>query len=253
MNQCSISTPKGSVFHRWTLLEDAPSLGSRVLCQCECGTKRRVIVGQIRSKRGRSKSCGCLGRELKTLTREQFLNRFWSHVDKKNDDECWNWTAGFGDGYGCMNGAKRHTGENKSHRISFVLDAGRPIKDGMMILHSCDNPACVNPHHLREGTHEDNMRDKAERERGKGKQGPRQFTEKHLKALRKSFKTRTNTFKGNEYQAKRYKVTHPNGKIEIITNLAKFCRENNLDLTTARNVARGRYKCKLGYKFEHQD
>jgi hypothetical protein len=29
----------------------------------------------------------------------------------------------------------------------------------MVVQHSCDNPACVNPHHLRVGTQHDNVHD----------------------------------------------------------------------------------------------
>jgi len=37
----------------------------------------------------------------------------------------------------------------------------------MMVLHSCDNPPCVNPGHLRIGTSTDNAADRAERRRGR--------------------------------------------------------------------------------------
>lgn len=37
--------------------------------------------------------------------------------------------------------------------------------DGRFALHSCDNPPCVNPAHLRWGSHADNMTDAADRGR----------------------------------------------------------------------------------------
>lgn len=55
----------------------------------------------------------------------------------------------------------------KMHRLAFVgynVDRLKEI-EGILIRHTCDNPACVNPEHLIAGTSADNMRDKVERNR----------------------------------------------------------------------------------------
>ena len=46
----------------------------------------------------------------------------------------------------------------RAHRIAFELRHG-PITAGMVILHTCDNPSCVNPDHLSMGTQLANVRD----------------------------------------------------------------------------------------------
>lgn len=59
----------------------------------------------------------------------------------------------------------RHpSGENKVHRISWVLQNGT-IPASKKILHSCDNRRCVNPFHLSVGTQADNVADMMERGR----------------------------------------------------------------------------------------
>jgi hypothetical protein len=88
------------------------------------------------------------------------MDRFWNKVDKTGD--CWTWTA-------CRNalgyGSFRFEGKvSLAHRVSHILNIG-PIPDGMLVIHSCDNPSCVNPSHLSLGTHQDNMDDMAEKGR----------------------------------------------------------------------------------------
>lgn len=46
-----------------------------------------------------------------------------------------------------------------AHILAWVDANGRLPAEGMCILHSCDNPPCVNPEHLWEGTRTDNQHD----------------------------------------------------------------------------------------------
>jgi hypothetical protein len=87
---------------------------------------------------------------------EKDVKRFWSHVNIKNENECWEWT-GYKDkkGYGRININSKMIG---THRFSYLI-YNKIIPDGMLILHSCNNPSCVNPTHLRAGTNKDNAQD----------------------------------------------------------------------------------------------
>src|SRR5262245_3588013 len=52
--------------------------------------------------------------------------------------------------------------ENSAPRAVFMIRKGR-IPKGKLILHSCDNPKCVEMKHLRIGTSKDNRKDFLER------------------------------------------------------------------------------------------
>ncbi len=96
-----------------------------------------------------------------TISKHDYV-RFWSLVDVRGEDECWEWRGnifvktGYGRFY--VGGKGR-----RAHRVALSLALGREL-DGLA-LHSCDNPPCVNPRHLREGTHKDNAEDMISRDR----------------------------------------------------------------------------------------
>lgn len=78
------------------------------------------------------------------------------------DPGCWTWTkADNGKGYGRIKVLGKLW---LTHRLSYRLFVG-PIPAGVMILHQCDNPPCLNPSHLFPGSRSDNMKDAARKGR----------------------------------------------------------------------------------------
>jgi hypothetical protein len=102
------------------------------------------------------------------------LKRYWKRVDVSDGDGCWLWLGSrFPRGYGSYCFRRKRI---RATRIALLLD-GRPMpKDGLRALHSCDNPACVNPKHLRWGTDLENAADRKLRGRDNTASGPRHRT-----------------------------------------------------------------------------
>lgn len=81
--------------------------------------------------------------------------RFWSKVRKSTG--CWEWCGSYRGIYGQF--ALRRGTNGGAHRASWILTYGE-IKDGLWVLHKCDNPKCVRPDHLFLGTTQDNTADR---------------------------------------------------------------------------------------------
>ena len=94
---------------------------------------------------------------MKTL-QERFDEKY---IPEPNSG-CWLWISNQRKGYGEM---YINTKRIPAHRVSWTIHYGE-IPDGLLCLHTCDNPSCVNPVHLFLGTNSDNMKDKASKGRG---------------------------------------------------------------------------------------
>lgn len=92
------------------------------------------------------------------------IERLLTFAIPEPNSGCWLFSGGTaGAGYGRFSCA---AASNYAHRAAWLAFKG-PIPAGLMVLHRCDTPCCVNPDHLFLGTSQDNLRDMI----GKGRAG----------------------------------------------------------------------------------
>lgn len=115
------------------------------------------------------------------FTHAPMEERFWRRVEKRASDECWEWLGSKRpNGYGMVHTGGRGGKYISTHRYSCELHYGPPPFQGAHTLHSCDNPSCVNPAHLRWGTASENILEAFAKNR---KVAPRIIGENHPRAV----------------------------------------------------------------------
>lgn len=142
--------------------------------------------------------------------------RFWAKVKRGKPDECWNWTGCKSPmGYGCFNVNNRM---RIASRIAWELTNGE-IRNGLCVLHDCDNPPCCNPKHLFLGTRTDNANDKVRKGRARGPAGVKsasaKLTDAQVIEIRETF-------------------------IPFKTNRAEFAKKFGISIVTLSGVLNGR-------------
>jgi hypothetical protein len=153
----------------------------KVRCVCaRCGVSFERQPNVLQGGRGRFCSVPCA---RWAQYRGTEVERFWANVDRRQPDECWLWKGALSStGYGMVGfDGKRQ----KAHRIAYRLAVGAIASSGF-ICHRCDEPRCVNPAHLFEGSHADNVRDMMEKDRqNRGERnGQAKLTERQVKEIR---------------------------------------------------------------------
>lgn len=102
--------------------------------------------------------------EPKKKDLEPLLVLFMRHVEYA-DNGCWDWKGSKSRGYGKLNINGK---QKRAHRVSYEMFKHK-IPPGLVVMHSCDNPGCVNPDHLSTGTQNDNIQDMIKKGRKKVK------------------------------------------------------------------------------------
>ena len=102
--------------------------------------------------------------------------RFWTKVDRRGVDECWEWTAQrCANGYGRFAAIRGKT--TLAARWAYMFHHGVDLNSKEFVCHSCDNPPCCNPAHLWLGDHKSNSADMARK--GRASREPTGIGETH--------------------------------------------------------------------------
>lgn len=139
---------------------------------------------------------------------------------------CWEYTGGKDQyGYGRFKIAGRQLG---AHKVSYVLH-NSDVPKGLVVMHTCDNPGCINPNHLRLGTVKDNVHDCIQK-------GRFPF----------------NSFKRRSSAKRRIIIGHSDKEMLVFTDVYALKKAGFHDGSVSYAIS-GKYKTYRGYKWQYED
>jgi hypothetical protein len=87
---------------------------------------------------------------------KELYYKIFSNYKENLETQCWEWQGRLNEkGYGLIDIENE---PHRVHRVAFRLHHGF-LNPKLLICHHCDNPKCINPKHLFEGTAWDNTVD----------------------------------------------------------------------------------------------
>jgi hypothetical protein len=146
------------------------------------------------------------------MTRAEWEAGFWRRVIKLGAKACWPWTGTLKDGYGQL---KREDGQTNiyAHRASVEITRRIIVPSTLVVMHTCDNPRCVNPQHLRVATQRENVLDMHRKGRAASnvirgdRHGSTKISDHDVTAMKQLWSRRHQTAVTQQQLAQRYGIT----------------------------------------------
>ena len=131
---------------------------------CNSAGHQGVMSGLCQKHYNRLKRRGTTDDQVRTV--RSAIDRYLPKVAPPDENGCQIWLGAIDKrGYGRFQvGTWRNKHTVFAHRFAYETFVG-PLTASDVVMHTCDNPPCQTPSHLRSGSHADNVADKVSKDR----------------------------------------------------------------------------------------